>query len=270
MGLRHATCIPAGVLQLLTASSASPSPHIQDLDPALVDQLGGACVRLPGENAEAFSRRFETALMVLFRETRSGAVFTVLYESTKQAMGSWILHLCSGRGQRKDPLDLVQDTFVNIYRYAGSFRDGRGGGFRGWARTIAANVVRRAHQRSARATFSELPEGSAEPVDPRMGPAAACQSAEQQAELARAWTFLLLHYAAAWETLSPRDREALTLVEVDGKSYTEAGSLLKVGRSNMKMIMFRARKRIRLTVLKSMAAGEPAKPQPEIGLLAVS
>ena len=258
------------MLKLLPSSPASPSALIQDLEPSLQDRLGAAGVRRPDEPAEAFARRLETALMVLFRETRSGAVFTVLYESTRQAMSSWILHLCVGRGQRRDPLEMVQDTFVNIYRYAGSFRDGRGGGFRGWARTIAANVVRRAHQRPARAMFLDLPEGSAEPIDPRPGPAAACQSSEERAHLGQAWTFLLLHYAAAWETLSPRDREALTLVEVEGKSYSEAGVLLRVGRSNMKMIMFRARKRIRLTVLRSMAAGEPREKQAAACLQAVS
>ena len=34
------------------------------------------------------------------------------------------------------------------------------------------------------------------------------------------------------------------LVEVEGLSYQEAGRILQVGRSNMKMIVFRSRKRI--------------------------
>lgn len=63
---------------------------------------------------------------------------------------------------------------------------------------------------------------------------------------------LLLHYAAAWEKLSTRDRAALEMIEVQGLSYAEAGRRLKVGRSNMKMIMFRSRKRIRTLILRAM------------------
>ena len=50
------------------------------------------------------------------------------------------------------------------------------------------------------------------------------------------------------------------MVEVEGLTYDEAGERLKVGRSNMKMIMFRSRKRIRAHVSRAM---EPA-PETEV------
>ena len=59
-----------------------------------------------------------------------------------------------------------------------------------------------------------------------------------------AWMLFLCHYARAWRDLSQRDRRTLHLVEVEGLSYDQAGSILQVGRSNMKMIVFRSRKRI--------------------------
>jgi DNA-directed RNA polymerase specialized sigma24 family protein len=41
---------------------------------------------------------------------------------------------------------------------------------------------------------------------------------------------------------------ALELVELEGLSYAEAGARLHVGISNMKMIMFRARRRLRAKI----------------------
>lgn len=201
--------------------------------------------------------------MMRFRATGTEEAFTALYEATRADMEVWVGRMARTQGSRRDPAELLQDTYVNIYRYAGSFRDGVGGGFRGWARTIAANVVRRSTQRTGAARALELPEGAGEPIDPRPGPLASCSDGEQQDELRRAWGLLLLHYAAAFQDLSPRDREALTLVEVEGKTYAEAGKLLRVGRSNMKMIMFRARKRIRAQVLAAMGTAAPGDVAPE-------
>ena len=52
------------------------------------------------------------------------------------------------------------------------------------------------------------------------------------------------YLARAWAELSQRDRRTLHLVEVEGLSYEEVGKLLSVGRSNLKMIVFRSRRRI--------------------------
>lgn len=208
--------------------------------------------------------------MLRFQETCSEEAFTALYQATAQDLEAWIRRMARQQRSRREPAELLQDTFVNIYRYAASFRDGVGGGFRGWARTIAANVVRRSTQRTGADRAVELPEGPGEPVDPRPGPEKSCAVAEESRDLRAAWGILLLHYAAAFETLSPRDREALEMVEVEGKTYAEAGALLRVGRSNMKMIMFRARKRIRAHVLAALAsAGQFEVPQPARSLRAV-
>ena len=90
----------------------------------------------------------------------------------------------------------------------------------------------------------ELPEGLREPADDRAGPELQAVAGEQSAKLRQAWVLFLCHYAAAWEQLAPRDRRALELVEVRGCAYEAAGRILGVRRSNMKMIIFRSRKRI--------------------------
>ena len=86
-------------------------------------------------------------------------------------MCAWIVHLLVGRGSDADPQELLQDTFVNIYRYAGSFREDGGRTFRAWARTIAANVVRRARLRGRPTlSFEAMPSGTQEPADVHDGP----------------------------------------------------------------------------------------------------
>jgi DNA-directed RNA polymerase specialized sigma24 family protein len=55
---------------------------------------------------------------------------------------------------------------------------------------------------------------------------------------------LLAAYSEAYAELSERDRRAMQLVEVEERTYRDACVLLGVGLSNMKMILFRARKRL--------------------------
>ncbi len=197
--------------------------------------------------------------MVRFRETRSAEAFEALYRCSRAPLLSTIVHLCAHRGLRLDPAELLQDTLVNVYRYAGGFDETSAAGFRGWARAIATNVVRRASMRSRTLALSALPEGLDEPLDRRAGPALVVSSDEQSAGLRRAWILLLLHYAHGFEKLCARDRSALDLIEVQGLSYGEAGRILRVGRSNMKMIMFRSRRRLRDHMRRAMSVLMPVR-----------
>jgi RNA polymerase sigma-70 factor (ECF subfamily) len=239
----------------LVGSDTDPSPQISFRVRRALAERKVALTPEADEDRLGHSRRLETALMALFRDTRDEEVFAFLYERTREALYTWTVQMLGRCGQRTDPLEILQDTYVNVYRYAGGFREDRGSSFLGWARTIAANVVRRAHMRKSRFSLQALPVGLQEPEDERMGPAANAEEEEQRANLARAWSLLLLHYASAWQRLSERDRTALDMVEVRGMTYAEAGQALRVGRSNMKMIMFRARKRIRALILEAMQGG---------------
>ena len=80
------------------------------------------------------------------------------------------------------------------------------------------------------------------------------ESEEQKTLIKNAWVLFLWLYAGAWHQLSQRDRRTLHLVEVEGLSYQEAGRILDVGRSNMKMIVFRSRKRIARHIRVAMNA----------------
>lgn len=207
---------------------------------------------LEGEIEETFEARMETALMALFRDFRGDREFEALYAYSAPVVLAMIGRGLRGQGRRFDANELCQDVFVNVYRYAGSFRDEHARSFRGWVSAIARNVIRRQLSNASSLSIHDLPEGVSEPADSRFGPSACASIEEERDSIARAWGTLLLHYLAAWEELSPRDREALHLIEVEGVSYAEACERLSVGMSNMKMIMFRARKRIRARIALAM------------------
>ncbi|MDP6763414.1 MAG: sigma-70 family RNA polymerase sigma factor [Planctomycetota bacterium] len=216
--------------------------------------------RAEGETEEHHRARLETGLMALFRDRGEDDAFEALHAIARPTLLRSISFGLRGTAAGVDPTEVLQDTFVNIYRYAAGFRDRHPSSFRAWARTIAHNVARQHLGRRRHGSLDSLPESLQEPADSRANPALLVCGEEERAGLRRAWVLLLIQYAAAFSELSPRDRLALTLVEVEGLSYTETCERLGVGMSNMKMIMFRARKRIRGRMEEAMARGAEAVP----------
>lgn len=182
----------------------------------------------------------ETQLMARFRDRAEPRVFDALYRVAAPAFLAW----ARARGVH-EPEELLQDTFVNIYRYAKSFRDEAAMSFRNWSHGIAINLLRRAALRKARKPTLQLEEQVFEPCDPKRGPDEQLVSEQEAEELRAAWLIVLALYREAAAGLGERDRAALDAVEVRGLSYAQAAAELGVGLSNLKMILFRARVRIR-------------------------
>jgi RNA polymerase sigma-70 factor, ECF subfamily len=255
---------------------ASAAPRaIAALDPVLSRLLAaGAALPTPapGEALDAFRDRLDTALMALWRDTGDEAAFDALYSHARERILVWLRWLARGEPVRIDPSELLQDTFVNVYRYGASFRDDTASSFRVWVRTIAGNVLRRATtrgrlRRRGEISLEDLAQGPAEPAARSVAPHGRSIEVEEQRALGESWSIFLAHYARAYATLSPRDRCALHLVEVDGLSYSEACQRLRVSSSNMKMIMLRARRRLVSGMRRGMEledagqARERAKPR---------
>jgi RNA polymerase sigma factor (sigma-70 family) len=235
-------------------ASIGPLPHHASVLSRL-RRRGVALSLLPGEGRDLGRARLETALMALFRDERDEAAFAALYEFSGPDLAAWVELLLSGAGRARgavDPAELVQDTLVNVYRYADGFRDEHPRSFRVWTHTIATNLLRRSCARRERGAWVALPEGTCEPRDPRGSPTEELVQREDQRSVLAAWMIVLVHYAEAYQQLSPRDRQALELIEVQGLSYATACKRLSVGLSNMKMILFRARRRIRARIAERL------------------
>jgi RNA polymerase sigma factor (sigma-70 family) len=218
----------------------SPWPQVAER----LQRRGFLLERLPGEGPEEQENRIATGLMALYRDTREESSFDALYTLARPAVLVWIRGLVGRELGHVDPHEVLQDTFVNVYRYPGAFREDHQGSFRVWVRTIAGNAVRRALVLRSRSTVQELPDEASDVADAARGPVQSILDEEQERSLRSAWILLLWLYAQAYRELSQRDRNTLHLVEVEGLSYREAGRRLAVGRSNMKMIVFRSRRRI--------------------------
>ncbi len=261
---RHSPRITRGVVTihpLLVVDFDRPS--LTPAARACLIQRGVDIQPEPGETLDATASRLETQLMLAFQESGTSADFEALYAHARGPLLIWIVSLAAGRRTGVDSAELLQDTFVNIYRYARSFRDHGPRSFRVWSRTIAGNLVRRSRFETRR-SFQALPEGMQEPTDRRAGPDSQLFEAEDQRILHYAWLLLLTRYAAAYDQLTERDRQALTLIEVDGLSYQAACRRLGVGLSNLKMILFRARRRIRAAI--SADFGVPLVREPAVRL----
>jgi len=229
--------------------------------PSVAARLEGRGIEpnpLEAETREAFENRVATGLMALFRDTRDALCFEALYAFSGPSVLSWIQGLMGRELGHLDPGELLQDTFVNVYRYPGSFREDHVGSFRVWVRTIAGNVLRRAAILRAKLAQHEL-DADLHLEDRGRDPMQRMVDDEQERRLRKAWLLLLWHYAEAWKELSQRDRRTLHLVEVEGLSYQEAGRILSVGRSNMKMIVFRSRKRIARRMRAAMSGALPRR-----------
>lgn len=237
---------PASSAAAPVASTAAPIGRLAPW-PKVQRALRGSAGPLRGPEppeGEELENRVGTFLMARWRDERSDEAFEALYAFARPAVLRWIQSLLGKGLTHLDPVELLQDTFVNVYRYPASFRSEHPGSFRVWVRTIAGNIVRRASSRAAAVSFQAMPEGIREPADERDGPHRVAVLGEQRMRLRQAWLLFLVHYGQATAELAPRDRRALHLVEVEGRSYQEAAGILGVRRSNMKMIVFRARKRI--------------------------
>jgi RNA polymerase sigma-70 factor (ECF subfamily) len=144
--------------------------------------------------------------------------------------------------------EVLQDTFVAVWRSAAGHRGEEAGG---WLWTIAVRRLvdaRRAHERAARVA------ASLEPADTGYGSAA--PSAEDRVLAA-------LEYGdvgTALDRISPELREVLRATVVDGLTTREAARLLGIPEGTVKSRAMRARAELRaaLVQLNPSPMGGPA------------
>jgi RNA polymerase sigma-70 factor (ECF subfamily) len=151
---------------------------------------------------------------------------------------------------RADALDVLQEVFFNIYRYPHRFNCERDDAFRVWTATIVRNTVLK-HLRSlsrsglGEVAIDELSEPGAAPAASLGGePLRGVIEGESQSECTRVYLNYLYLYLCFYRMLSEREQRAIRLVEVDGLSYRDAARALGIKLENLKMVIFRARRKI--------------------------
>jgi RNA polymerase sigma-70 factor (ECF subfamily) len=256
---------PAGFLGLVLEGGAASGEGIEHLRRKLGEveqEIGGqgeeasevqarlgrlvAILEDAGRGSESKRDALSTQLMEVFRVYRSRAAFGLLYELN----GHHLLQQVAGRLRRyqskADPQDVLQEVFVNVYRYPQRFNSEREDAFRVWTATIVRNTVLK-HLRSlsrsggSEVAFEDLPEPS---EGSRAEPLRDVIETESRESCARVYLTYLHLYLHFHRMLSEREQRAIHLVEVNGMSYREAAADLGIKLENLKMVIFRARRKI--------------------------
>ncbi len=191
--------------------------------------------------------QLSTALMDGFRKSSGRAVFGLLYELNAGHLIVQVAGRLRRYGSKADPGDVLQEVFFNVFRYPNRFDASRPDAFRVWTAMIVRNTVLK-HMRSrstgGNRTEIALDDLSDQPVDGAHTPLSGVLDTEASEECSRAFIVYLQLYMQFYTMLSDRERRALHLVEVDGVSYREAAEDLGIKLENLKMVIFRARRKI--------------------------
>ena len=239
----------------MTCSPSQLAPRLPEWDgrdcirsraAGLLDHRGCHFDSAVGTDAASIDAALATQLMDLYRRTADPEVFDCLVQWVTPQLTARIRSRLRGLGGMFDVHEILQDTIVNIYRYPDRFVAARAGAFAAWSSMIVDNAIRRQlrNQRRPDMSFSS-PEMLQEQAD--VGTREPCLMAQDQEECAAtasAFAVLLHCYLRAFSTLSERERFVLQMVEVRQLRYAELAVLLGIRPEALKMVVFRARKRL--------------------------
>ncbi|MBK8979270.1 MAG: sigma-70 family RNA polymerase sigma factor [Planctomycetes bacterium] len=197
-----------------------------------------------------------TVLMDCYKRTGDRRAFALLHEINERSFLAAVKHQLHRSGRIGiDPFDVLQEAFLNVFRYPHRFVADRADAFRNWGHRIVRNTLLKCLKgEGRRARITPLDEDVALRADPhQLGPLRQAADAESARVVDRAFLLWLNLYLVHFEALSAREKRALTLVEVDGVSYRDAAADLGIRLENLKMVVFRGRRKILRGMNQSLA-----------------
>lgn len=211
-----------------------------DLDGMLV------LIEDPSRSPESVRDAISTRLMESFRLGAGRGAFGLLYELNSEQLLVQVASRLRRYTSKADPRDVLQEVFFNIYRYPHRFNAERDDAFRVWSAMIVRNTVLKHLRAQGRGGRSEIAieDLSGEPEVVSKNPLHSAVERESRKECERVYLTYLHLYLRFYTMLSERERRALQLVEVDERSYREAAEELGIRLENLKMVIFRARRKI--------------------------
>jgi RNA polymerase sigma-70 factor, ECF subfamily len=134
-----------------------------------------------------------------------------------------------------DAADMTQEAFVRLLRSLATYR-GDGDSFPSWVHRMTVNVcldTLRRRQRSPSSALDTSPDSEPASADPWEQPEWRVEHSESAGEL-----------RAALRTLSPPQRQALTLHYLEGRSYDEVAAWMGVPLNTVKSHISRGKERM--------------------------
>ena len=93
------------------------------------------------DTAQQFIDWVSTSLMDCYKDSGDSAVFTLLFELNRASFLYAIQCNLRRSFHHVDPQDVLQEVFLNIYRYPHRFLADKADAFRGWGHRIARNTL---------------------------------------------------------------------------------------------------------------------------------
>ena len=217
----------------------------------------------PDRSAESVRDGVSTRLMESFRLHAGRGTFGLLYELNSTHLLTQVANCLRRYGSRTDPRDVLQEVFFNVYRYPHRFNSEREDAFRVWSAMIVRNTVLKHLRSNGRGGHHEVPfeDLSDQPEAHSGGPLGGVIEKEASRECGRVYLTYLHLYLEFYAMLSPREQQAIHLVEVEELSYREAAERLAIKLENLKMVIFRARRKIHRS-MRRVFEGLPADCRP--------
>lgn len=216
-------------------------------DPALKRLAAGQAPRDGASVATEQDRSdwLGTCLMETYKNTGDAAVFALLYEQSRGAFLLAIQSQLRRSSHHVDPQDVLQEVFLNIYRYPHRFSSDRSDAFRNWGHRIVRNTLLKFLRGESRRSNQHSLDDDLQCADVRArSPDRIATDGEGAQLVNHAFVLYLDLYLLHFGRLSPKEQRALTLVEVDNRSYREAAAELGIRLENLKMVIFRGRRKI--------------------------
>jgi RNA polymerase sigma-70 factor (ECF subfamily) len=186
-----------------------------------VDTIMGDALSELGSRAEQQAR----AMPLMDEET-----FRAFYERTSRGVWAYLVRMTRDRHAADD---LLQETYYRFYRAGASYENETHR--RNALFCIATNLARDASRRQRTAEIVPLPEHDELTADDRTA-----SRAEGRADLAK-----------AMERLKPRQREMLWLAYGQGASHEEIAQILGLKSASIKLLLFRARRKLAALLRRS-------------------
>jgi len=241
-------------------------PRLDEVAQEVADfDLAGAAAILDDAERSPEARRdlVSTRLMEVFRLSSSRTAFSCLYELNAAHLYKQVVARLRRYRARADALDVLQEVFFNVYRYPHRFNCERDDAFRVWTATIVRNTVLKHLRSMSRSGRGEVGlDELSEPKDTVTAePSRGVIDDESQLECTRVYLNYLYLYLRFYEMLSEREQRAIQMVEVAGLSYRDAADELGIKLENLKMVIFRARRKIHRS-MRRVFEGLPADLRP--------
>lgn len=187
-----------------------------------------------------------SCLMDCYKNTGSSKAFAVLFELNRDAFLSAIQSKVRRGSGNVDAQDVLQEVFLNIYRYPRRFLCERPDSFRNWGHRIVRNTLLKFLKGESRMSrITPLEEDMGQKEDQRARSPYRTVSDSESAELVDfAYLVYLNLYLLHYGQLSEKEQRALQMVEVEGASYKVTAAELGIRLENLKMVIFRGRRKI--------------------------